>query len=115
MNSDNEFVKKTDRSFGKQFLESQGLLNPRNVLSLAARQEILSLQPYQSLIFPDKPDHPLNKEEGGRGYLHRLQQSILVFMRGRPDKRVMTRKGVDEETGQSILIVIRKPNEENDQ
>jgi len=68
-----------------------------------------------SLIFPDKPDHPLNKEEGGRGYLHRLQQSILVFMRGRPDKKVMTRKGVDEETGRSILIVIRKPNEETDQ
>ena len=109
-----EFIKKTDPSFGKVFLEGD-LFNPRNVLSSAARQELLLLEPFESLIFHDKPDHPSNKEESGRGYLHRIQQSILGFMRGRPDKKVVTRKSVDEETGQSILIVIRKPNEEDDQ
>jgi len=99
-----------DRSFGKRILEAGATSSTSNILSLQTRQALLSLQPYQTMVFPDDPTFEPGPD--GVTYLRRVQQAVLVFARGRPNFSLATRKSRNDETGRDELYVVRKPMED---
>ncbi|MDR9429032.1 MAG: hypothetical protein RI553_13120 [Salibaculum sp.] len=108
---DNKFEKVADRSVGQRMLGLRST-SAKNILSMGMRQALLSLNPYESLKFPDIPAHMLNLQEGEGAYLRRIQQAVLMFSRGRPQLKLATRRSKDQETGLGELWVIRKPEED---
>ena len=104
-----------DAEFGKSVVQGSSYrVRKDQLVPLSTRRTIMTMQPGQTLVVVDIPDHPLNAEDGDQVYLRTMQQKILAFCRGRR-VLVTTRRGIDPKTDQPALFVIRKPNEENDQ
>lgn len=98
-----------DRSKGKAELDTRR----GKLLSLALRQALMGLKPFQSITIEDQPDSPYNSAADAQGYLRSLRGAVIYFCRSRRIP-IATRTIRVEGSGATALHVIHKGFEDQD-